>query len=567
MNDWISPRSPEDTIKFLGEVSELLSGLGGPLTKDLSKLVASGDYIGLVNYRFDYNQGYDLRDVVLARQIHALFHKQEWMNLGIDTKEVAKAKFDEMEEKCRVTNEIWDSGQRNADVLPILHRARQKIREILGPVPKLSQLTLAFGPGATTAVKGKVANARSKLSASLACSRDSLPFVGGLLAEAPLWATHHAGLRSVKSSPSVATVSSDGTVYMQDPESSVTVYLDVLVHGGKLVYVPKDARSMRPIVVEPTLNGFAQKGIGSFIKSRMLSRAGVDLTDQTRNQDLACEGSISNRFATVDMSSASDTVSWSVVRELLPWEWFEFLASWRTGDIETPDGPRELHKFSSMGNAFTFELESLIFFSLAAACCDYLGLESEICTFGDDVIIDSQAYSLFCQVLGDFGFIVNNEKSFASGPFRESCGADWLSGKSIRPYYFKQVMSERTLYTFHNFAVRHCEPELARLIQSWTDPAQRLFGPDGYGDGHLIGSYTLKKNREARRGGWEVGYFDSYSLRPNRLKKRYAGDWLFPSYSVYTRSSERNYSDPDIVRGSCGYAKVSLRTLASGVFR
>jgi hypothetical protein len=266
------------------------------------------------------------------------------------------------------------------------------------------------------------------------------------------------------------------------------------------------------------------------------------------------------------MSSASDTVSLSVVEKLLPRKWFDFLLSWTTGEVGTLDGLTGLHKFSSMGNGFTFELESLLFYSLAKACTELLGLESEISVFGDDVIIDSRAYELFAGVLNELGFIVNNEKSFSSGPFRESCGADWLNGNSIRPFYWKNQLNEQVLYTFHNFCMRNGERELANYIFSWTNPELRLFGPDGYGDGHLIGSYNLRSNRSLRRRGWEGGFFDTYALRPKRLKKRYAADWVYPSYSVYTRSGERDPTDPDIVRGSSGYAKVSIYTLARSVW-
>lgn len=369
------------------------------------------------------------------------------------------------------------------------------------------------------------------------------------------------------------------------------MYPSVEVHPGKLSFVTKDARSMRPIVVEPILNGLAQRAIGAYMKKRMKLIASLDLTDQSRNQDLAHRGSVDGSFATLDLSSASDTVSWSVVRLLLPDDWFDFLASYRTGDISIPgrksEGSVELEKFSSMGNGYTFELESLLFFSLAIATTELedtraieskepqtsggflkgRSSESTVSVFGDDIICLTEVYARLVRVLEDLGFIVNNEKSFSSGPFRESCGADWFKGECIRPFYGKKPWSERILYTFHNFAIRNCEPELARFLVAKTNSSLRLFGPDGYGDGHLIGSYDLRTNRKLRRNGWGGGFFDTYTLTPRRLKKRYASDWVHPSYSVYTRASERDYLDPDIVRGSKGYAKVSLYTLAPGVFK
>ncbi len=556
MTDWVTNRSIEESIRFLDQVSNLLSELGGPLTKDLSRLIGERKFVELVNYQFDYNLDTTLRDFTLARQVHGLLKKQEWMNLGIDVKSVAEKKFWQMEDRCQETNNRIDSNQLQAETWRAIHIARKVINGILGPVPRLGDLRFSFGPGATTSVKAAVASPRAKLSASLACSRESFPHVGDLLAEVPFWTLHHSG----------EAVAEREFSAQAEGSYCYGVNLDVAVHAGKLTFVPKDARSMRPIIVEPTLNGFCQKGIGTYLKGRLLRRAGVDLSDQTRNQGLAYIGSVNDRLATVDMSSASDTVSRSVVGKLLPKEWFEFLLSWTTGEVQTPDGPRELHKFSSMGNGFTFELESLLFYSLAKACTELLNCDSEVSVFGDDVILDSRAYTLFAAVLTDLGFLVNTEKSYSAGPFRESCGADWYNGNSIQPFYWRKPLSERTLYTFHNFALRAGERELADLIHSWTNPLLRLYGPDGYGDGHLIGSYNLRSNRAGRRGGWEGGFFDTYALRPKRLKKRYDADWVYPSYSVYTRSGERMRTDPDIVRGSNGYAKVSIYTLARSVW-
>lgn len=556
MIDWVTPKKAEESKRFLAGVSSLLSELGGPLTKDLARLIEEGRFVELVNYQFDYRTDTTLRDFVLARQVHALLQKQAWMDLGIDTKSVAEKKFWLMEERCAETNRRLGNNEVSPQSWRAIHIARRAIQHILGKVPSLASLKFSFGPGATTSVKAATASPRAKLSASLACSRESFPVVGDLLAQVPLWVLHHSRQEEAEKA------------FSRDAEGSYCFPLDVdvAIHPGKLTYVPKDARSMRPIIVEPTLNGFVQKGVGLYLKSRLLRCVGVDLTDQSRNQDLARVGSVNGRFATVDMSSASDTVSLSVVEKLLPQEWFDFLLSWTTGEVGTLDGPRGLHKFSSMGNGFTFELESLLFYSLAKACTELLDLETDVSVFGDDVIIDSRAYTLFAEVLNDLGFIVNNEKSFESGPFRESCGADWLNGNSIRPFYWKDQMSERVLYTFHNFCMRNGERELADFIFGWTDPSMRLFGPDGYGDGHLIGSYSLRTNRKLKRAGWEGGFFDTYALRPKRLKKRYAGDWVYPSYSVYTRSGERDPTDPDIVRGSDGYAKVSIYTLARSVW-
>lgn len=554
MSNWIDAWSTEKSLDFFNDVSSLLSELGGPLTRDLSSLVSARKYVELVNYKFDYNLGYSLRDYQCARSVHSLFHKQEWMDLGIDTDSVGREKFWEMEKRCGETNEALASRRLTTDAWRVIGRARLKIEKILGQVPPLSALNVSFGPGATTGVKAREANPNVKLSASLACSQELFPFVGDFLAEVPLWAWS-----KTQGHPDVLQFLTGGTTGLVFPVS-------IEVHDGKMSLVPKDARSKRPIIVEPVLNSLFQLGVGKYLKGRMLHCVGLDLTDQTRNQGLACSGSIHGGYATVDLSSASDCVSRELVSLLLPWEWYEFLAKLVTATIKDRGKVSDLHKFSSMGNGFTFELESLLFYSIAKSCVELLDLEGEVCVFGDDIICNTRAYGLLSAVLNELGFLVNHEKSFSQGPFRESCGADWFEGKSIRPFYAKKAMSERTLYTFHNWAVRNCEHELANFLFSQTTPHMRLFGPDGYGDGHLIGSYNLRLGRKLRRAGWEGGFFDTYSLRPQRLKKRRDLDWVYPSYSVYTRSGERDPSDPDIVRGSSGYAKVSLYTLATTVF-
>lgn len=551
MNDWISERSGEDTLTFLDSVQALVSGKGGSLTRLLSSIY-SRSKVELINYKFDYSLADNADDAFYARLIHSLFAKQEWLDLGIDTRAVAEKKFWDAEAHCARVNSALTLESLSSDAFRVVIAARRNISKVLGKVPDLSAFEFSFGPGATTGVKSREANAKAKLSASLACSEELLPRVGAFLAEVPLWVWSSAGLGH--------------PIPLRDGVEEVITYPWIEIHHGKLTYVPKDARSQRPIIVEPVLNGFFQKGVGAYMKSRLLQRAGINLLDQSINQNLAYKGSLDGSYATIDLSSASDTVSLGVVRLLFPEEWFDFLLGLTTGKVQSGTDAIELHKFSSMGNGFTFELESLLFWSLAKACSELLKLESEVSVYGDDIIIGSQAYTLLTGVLTELGFFVNTEKSFAAGPFRESCGADWFKGIWIRPFYVKSRISDEVLYTFHNWAMRAGERDLASLILSCTTPDLRIFGPDGYGDGHLIGSYSLRQNRKLRRNGWEGGFFDTYHRKPKRLQRRRHGDWLYPSYSVYTRASVRDYSDPDIVRGSSGYAKVSIYTLAPGVF-
>lgn len=542
---WIKPRSVESSLELIRDLSSACSLLGGHHAKKLNQLLQEGDFLSVIDYVIPYDDpDLTVTDAIYSRQIQGFLQKQDFLELGVDKEQVAFRKFVESEQKCRETNlRLCNPTSLNRDVSAVLHYAQRKIVRVLGTVPNLDRLTFAFGPGANTSVKAASANFRVKLSAALECSANLLPFVGDLLAEVPLWTSHHS-----------------------TNETEESYFVDVKVSSGKLQFVPKTCKTHRSIVVEPLLNGFYQKGIGSYIRDRLLLE-GVDLRDQTRNQSLAKRGSIDGTIATIDLSSASDCISRNLVWHLLPYDWAEFLNHGRTDTVCYNDELIRLHKFSSMGNAYTFELESLIFFSICYGVCKHLDLSmTDVSVYGDDIIIPTEGADLLIETLRDIGFSTNNEKSFVSGPFRESCGADYLSGIDIRPFYLRRRVSEQVLYTMHNWFIRHGEYELAAIVYASTRSSYRLHGPDGYGDGHLIGSYHLRRPRYVVRRGWDGGFFDTYSLRSRFMKKLLPGDWLVPSYSVYTRAGSLNATDPDIVRGSRGYTKMSIYTLSTRIF-
>jgi hypothetical protein len=295
---------------------------------------------------------------------------------------------------------------------------------------------------------------------------------------------------------------------------------------------------------------------------------------------MAREGSLRGNYATADLSSASDTVSYALVMSLLPMEWFDLLDHFRSESVEFRGELVELEKFSSMGNAFTFELESLIFYSLALAVCDYLDLLGSpvfddkgalnkgfpVVVYGDDIIVPVGAYSLLEKVLTWCGFELNSKKSFCYGYFRESCGADWLFGFDVRPWYLKKEVSERSLYIAHNFFMRKGERSLAAICLHRTVKKKRLFGPDGFGDGHLVGTYSLSQGSTGGRG-YEGGYFRSWKGVPNRYEKAFQTDVLVPSYCAYARMGEESAADPLVIRGTKRYRTTSIYTTMKGIFR
>jgi len=213
----------------------------------------------------------------------------------------------------------------------------------------------------------------------------------------------------------------------------------VLTDECRIETVPKNAKTERVIAVEPRGNSFLQKGIGSYIRSK-LRTVGVNLDDQTRNQDLA-RRALSESLVTLDLRAASDTVSREVVYSLLPYDWAASLDAVRTRRAAMPDGTvTVLEKFSSMGNGFTFELESLIFWALCSAVADFNQEYGEVAVYGDDIIVPRSIATEVCLTLQFCGFEINDDKSFFEGPFFESCGEHFFNGTNVTPAYQKEPL-------------------------------------------------------------------------------------------------------------------------------
>lgn len=472
----------------------------------------------------------DVEAVATFRQIFALFQKVDFLDLGIDKELVAYRKFREAEQACHETNTFFRKLEHgSACAIPrlqvLLSKAQSSIRYILGGVPNFDRLPFVFGPGATTTIKQEKANLQMKLAEQPTCSENLArsAYLPAFLREFPGWLNEHQSFEY----PSL--------------DGYITAVIDVRLSTSKLVFVPKTAETHRTIMTQPTLNSILQLGVGNYMSRRLKKYAGIDISDQSLNQRLARAGSITGDLATIDLSSASDTISYGLVKYLLPEAWLNLLGGLRCPDytVKGSKTPHRLEHFSAMGNGFTFPLETLIFYALARAVC---GSGSTVAVYGDDIIVPSAKFDEVTWLLRCCGFTPNKLKSYASGPFRESCGADYFFGFDVRPVYLKQQVSARTLYTFHNEIWRRgwfrpLSSHVEEVLQKGsTFPV--LYGPDGYGDGHLVtDAYVdrIRRTRKARRSGWSGFSFDTYRLKGDSTPSVYPGDLISPLYSFYAR--------------------------------
>lgn len=211
-----------------------------------------------------------------------------------------------------------------------------------------------------------------------------------------------------------------------------------IVEGNVMFTVPKTAEIDRVACKEPELNMYCQRAVGEYLRS-VLRKKGVDLDDQSVNQGLARIGSVDGSLATIDLSSASDSVTTQIVTELFPFEWTTLLMDLRSPFTFVRGEWHRNEMIASMGNGFTFELESFIFWILVRACSYFTRVHGRINVYGDDIICPVGLRDSVEATLSFFGFTVNPEKSFWAGTFRESCGKHYDLGVDISPFYVKET--------------------------------------------------------------------------------------------------------------------------------
>jgi hypothetical protein len=236
-----------------------------------------------------------------------------------------------------------------------------------------------------------------------------------------------------------------------------------------LFTVPKKSDIDRVACKEPEVNMLLQRAVGNHIRHQLM-KFGINLNDQTRNQELA-RCAVQKGLATIDLSSASDSITRQLVFDMLPFEWWSLLDDLRVKTTKIPaeflaqsdqvvrilktdpSGPlrdlnlpepkdkhiyHELEMFSSMGNGFTFELESLLFYAITRIVCRRSGVRGTISVYGDDIIAPIGIVPRLKRIFDYIGFTVNMKKSFWRGPFRESCGKHYHNGFDVTPFYIRR---------------------------------------------------------------------------------------------------------------------------------
>lgn len=375
-------------------------------------------------------------------QLHALVKKNRDVTFsGVDPKSVARDAFLQNDSRLSDLTVLEDD---------VIHRARGFINRVLPYDANLVGNALsecAFGPGANIDVHGNATNVHRKMASDLTVTLRCLPYAFSAVMGVPSIADMFFNSRTYQ----LVDGSTQTIVCVDRHEAWLNFRKRVKeVDYKKISFVPKTALTHRVIAVEPVLNSFVQLGIGAYMR-RKLRSVGIDLNDQSINQELAREGSledVQDPFVTIDLKSASDSITRSLVERLFEKEWLNLFDS-ASAPFSVIDGEKvELNQYVSMGNGFCFPLQTLIFASLAYACGAKI---RDFHVYGDDIVVRRSVANNLIPALGNCGLIVNTNKTFLVGPFRESCGKDYFRGVNVRPFFLKGfVKSLEEVFKFHN---------------------------------------------------------------------------------------------------------------------
>jgi len=367
------------------------------------------------------------------------------------TYDAAIKKLYESEARCKRIN---DEGLNGLGIVPhtyferVMFSAQKIVSDILGPISYEMFKDCKFSNGASTHRKKVTSTPFHKYNTRkpVGVTRGASKYARALITLTPLW-----------------------DVYGGNHNLQHTV-------GNQVFTVPKNSETDRAACKEPCVNMALQLGVGQHIRQR-LRRYGVNLNKQCVNQKLALYGSQTGRLATIDLKAASDSISQRFVFELVPLEWYELLNSLRSpyGLVNSYDNNEQSivkwEKHSTMGNGYTFELESLLFFAISRAVVDLdprhcgRGLDHSVSVYGDDIIVPTYASSNVISTLRACGFETNLDKTFTEGPFRESCGKHYFEGIDVSPFYIRKAIDSvnrvvwllNTLRKWSDDGLGHCD--------------------------------------------------------------------------------------------------------------
>lgn len=418
-------------------------------TKDIEGYLALAD--DLDSELENYSASTDVELVKCHRVLCSLLKKYPFPSklTPYDSLAAAKKTWFKAEEQCKRTNERLRPMIEKVTLRPSwVNRARTIISDMLGDTVTRENIREILdsgyhGKGTSTECPFEASSAYYKYSDPHPhCTSDALPYAMAAISRNPRW------FANLERSQARQVCSINRAQY----ELEVMTAAIRITEQERISFVDKSLKTKRPIGVGNSLNMYLQLGVKTLLM-RILKEHGIDLNNQDKNRQLAKQGSLEGTYfdegtiewleqlSTIDLASASDTVSLGICELLLPNEWYSLFCDLRHASGKLDDNEIAYDKMSAMGNGFTFPLESLIFYAVLKATTEDQGYEYEQernAVYGDDIICPLKVAQPLIENLTTAGFSINTEKSFLSGMFKESCGRDYFQGVNVRSFYLKR---------------------------------------------------------------------------------------------------------------------------------
>ena len=371
--------------------------------------------------------------------------------------------------RCRVSNGALLESTETRGWVPThirakLARTKKILFEILGEFP-MEELPRAcnFGPGATVELSRKKGALHNKWALLTQITPRALPYAHAFVHWTGLTAPSYQSYTHDPLSPEeiynltgvTQAVCADWALtegffsrFSADAYQGFT-----LVECNKVFTVPKNFERDRTACLPVGWNSFLQKGVGKLIKRRLNRKKLLHRDAQIEHQLLARLASIFGTLSTLDLKGASDGIGLVLVAEVFPESWVRVLLDLREEKGELPSGDIVTwEKLSTMGNGFTFEAETALFYALVVSCC---GRDSLVSVYGDDIICPTQYAEEVIELMMYCGFEINREKTFTTGPFRESCGGHYFAGVDVKPFYITSLPKDvNDVINLHNDIIK-----------------------------------------------------------------------------------------------------------------
>lgn len=468
---------------LLNRLHELCVDIDSSFSRRVGTLIVARDWDALATLEVrpqDYGDGTNAsvaaykQDAALA----ALFTKNGDLQTTFDRREACLVKWWESEKCCALTNARFSNFLRGFypeedwRIVEFLHRVQRRVKRLLGPLPV--SLQGKFGPGSTY-----------ESSILLGDAARSLTTVDKIDA---LWGT--------SSAHELASYACVADRYLAPEAYGIHTSQRVVVRASRWSSVNKNAKTDRSIGLEPGVNVYLQLGVGYAFKVPLL-RCGIDLPRGQERHRFLARNALTLGLATLDESMASDLWASNAVRFLLALapEWLALMEAVRTPYMEVEGSVVRLEKFSSMGNGFTFPLQTLLFYAVTR---EIVGEDALVSVFGDDIICPAEKAQDVMAALRFFGHKPNEQKSFYVGGFRESCGEDFLNGKPVRPHYLTEwPKGPPSWISFANGLWRRDSGFAFTKLRLWVlrqiPTTYRFGGPEVLGDAVIHGYRTRSR--------------------------------------------------------------------------